>query len=317
MAQFSIQTAERKRAKLKLAISSPSGGGKTYSALRLARGIATSWDKICVIDTENESASLYAHLGPFKILNLAPPHAPQRYVEAIDYVERAGCEVLIIDSVSHEWVGEGGCLEMQARLGGRHQDWAKVTPLHRAFIDKILQTPMHVIGTIRKKTDWAIDSNSNGKTTPRKVGLADVQRDGLEYEWSIAFSLSQNHLASVEKDRTGLLMGRPEFILTEDVGAELLRWSLQGSFEQEAGQNSAPTTGPVTAIAASQELAKDPAIKVLFDKLESLEGKTIDSHKRFLGVHARAGDADQRGAVIAGLEKKISVMAAKQQPVQV
>jgi hypothetical protein len=138
-------------------------------------------------------------------------------------------EVAVIDSASHEWEGKGGCLEINEQLGGRFQDWAKVTPRHRAFIDKILHSDIHVISTTRKKTDFAMESTSNGKVAPKKVGLKDVQRDGWEYELTTVFDLeTPSHLAKASKDRTGLFMARPHFIITEDTGREFLEWSREG-----------------------------------------------------------------------------------------
>ena len=312
---FVFKKAERKKVKLKIGVSGTSGSGKTYSALLLARGLASDWSKVAMIDTENDSGSLYEHLGNYVTASFPPPFSAERHIAAIEAAERAGFEVLIIDSFSALWDGQGGIKELAEKLGGRFQDWAKAKQQHKKVVDRILQSPMHCILATRKKTDWVVEVNDKGKSSPRKVGLKDVQAEGMEYEWSIGFNLNNNHLASVDKDRTGVFKDRFDFTITEDTGRTLLAWTNSGKEGADAGASQ--TSAPVTAISASQELAKDPAIEILFDKLEGLEGKTIDSHKRFLGVHARAGDADQRGAVIAGLEKKISVMAAKQQSVQV
>jgi len=132
-----LKKAQKKQVKLKMGISGASGFGKTYSALLLAYGITGSWDKIAVIDTENESASLYSDLGDYNVLPVNAPYSPERYIEAINTCVDANMEVIIIDSMTHEWDGEGGCLDIQSKLGGRYQDWAKVTPRHNAFIQKI------------------------------------------------------------------------------------------------------------------------------------------------------------------------------------
>jgi len=146
-----LQKAEKQQVKLRVGISSPSGFGKTYSALLMAKGITNDYTKIAVIDTESNSANLYAGLGNFNTLNLEAPYAPERYIEAIKTCERASVEVIIIDSITHEWSGKGGCLQIHEQLGGRFQDWAKVTPRHQAFIDAILQSKCHIITTVRKK----------------------------------------------------------------------------------------------------------------------------------------------------------------------
>jgi hypothetical protein len=236
-----LKRAERRKTKLKLAISSQSGGGKTYSSLLLAKGLCGDWSKVCVIDTENDSASLYAHLGPYNTLSLVPPFSPERYIEAMQACVDANMEVIIIDSISHEWSEDGGALEIQSQLGGRFQDWAKVTPRHRKFISYILQVPTHVIATMRRKTDYEIDKQDN-RTIVRKVGLKEVQRDGVDYEFTTVFGLSHNHLATAEKDRTGLFTGKPEFKITEETGKTIAAWCDSGT----ASQNDSPPAATVT-----------------------------------------------------------------------
>ena len=118
--------AERHQIKLRLGLSGASGFGKTYSALLLAFGISNDWKKIAIIDTENGSASLYSHLGDYNTLTLDEPFNPERYIQAIETCEKSAIEVIIIDSISHEWNGKGGCLELHEQLGGRFQDWSKI-----------------------------------------------------------------------------------------------------------------------------------------------------------------------------------------------
>lgn len=227
MSGFQIKRAVRQKTKLKIGVFGTSGSGKTYSALKLARGL-TTWDKIAVIDTENGSADLYAHLGEYNTLTLSAPFSPERYIEAIQACEKAGMEVIVIDSVSHEWDGTGGCLEIVDQLGGQFQHWKKVTPRHNKFIQAILQSPCHVIVTARKKQDYAMETE-NGKAKVRKVGLKEVTREGFEYELTLAFDLSINHLATASKDRTGLFMDKPEFVITEQTGEALMEWVEGGS----------------------------------------------------------------------------------------
>jgi hypothetical protein len=167
---LTLQRAKRAKVKLKIALSGPSGSGKTMSALKLARGLVGDWSKIAVIDTENGSASLYSHLGPYNTMQLGAPYSPERYIEAIKACTDAGMECVIIDSMTHEWNGRGGCLEIVDQLGGRYQDWSKVTPRHRKFIDAMLQSPMHIIGTMRTKADYDMGKNDSGRTTVTKVG---------------------------------------------------------------------------------------------------------------------------------------------------
>lgn len=224
-----LQKAERHQVKLKLGLSGASGFGKTYSALILAFGITNDWGKIAIIDTENNSASLYSHLGEFNVLTLHQPYTPERYIQAIDACEKAKMEVIIIDSISHEWNGKGGCLEIHEQLGGRFQDWAKISPRHQAFIDKILSSNTHIITTVRRKIDYSMDADMNGKSKVVKHGTKEITREGFEYELTANFELlNDKHIAKASKDRTGLFMDKPEFIINSATGRKLIEWCNQG-----------------------------------------------------------------------------------------
>src|SRR5678815_2808400 len=142
-----LRKATRKKAKIRLGLSAVSGGGKTYSAILIAKGLCGDLGKVAIIDTENGSADLYAHLGGFNVVTLTAPFTPERYIEAIKSCEKAGMEVIIVDSISHEWDGKGGCLEIVESLGGKYQDWAKVTPRHQAFLEAIIHSSAHIITT--------------------------------------------------------------------------------------------------------------------------------------------------------------------------
>jgi len=224
-----LKKATRKQVKLKIGLSGASGFGKTYSALLMAYGITNDWTKIAVIDTENESASLYSDLGEYNVLPLQSPFSPERYIQAIKACENAGMEVIIIDSITHEWDGEGGCLDIVTQLGGRYQDWSKVTPRHNAFIQGILQSKCHVITTVRRKQDYEMTKNDKGKVEVTKVGTKEVTRDGFEYEITLNFEfINDKHLVKASKDRTGLFMNQPEFIITPETGKTLIEWSNSG-----------------------------------------------------------------------------------------
>ncbi|RIJ48932.1 AAA family ATPase [Maribellus luteus] len=223
-----IRKAQRKQAKIKLALQGPSGSGKTYSALLLAAGL-TDYSKIAVIDTENHSADLYAHLGDFNVLQLSKPFTPERYITAIETCEEAGMEVIILDSVSHEWEGSGGILDLHGNMpGNSFTNWAKMTPRHNAFVQKILESPCHVISTVRTKTDYTL-SEKNGKMIPEKVGLKGITRDGMDYEFTIVFDLDIKHNASASKDRTGLFMDKPAYVISSKTGERILNWCNQGT----------------------------------------------------------------------------------------
>ena len=230
-----LQTAQRHQVKLRLGLSGASGFGKSYSALLLAYGITNDWSKIAIIDTENNSASLYSHLGDFSVLSLYEPYSPERYIEAIKTCENASMEVIIIDSITHEWQGKGGCLQIHEQLGGRFQDWSKVSPRHQAFIDAILQSKGHIITTVRSKIDYSLDSDQNGKTKVVKHGTKEITREGYEYELTVNFELiNDGHLAKASKDRTGLFSNKPEFIINQATGKKLIHWCNEGLSVEQA-----------------------------------------------------------------------------------
>ena len=225
-----IRQAERKKAKIRLGLQGPSGSGKTYSALLMAYGMTNDWNKIVLIDTENGSADLYAHLGNFRVLNLGIPFLPERYIEAIQTCEKLpDVEVIVIDSISHEWEGSGGILDIHGNMtGNSFTNWGKVTPRHNAFVQKILQSRCHIIATIRSKQDYVL-SEKNGKYVPEKVGLKGVTREGVDYELTLVMELDLKHNATATKDRTGLFMGKPEFVITPNTGKRILDWCNQGT----------------------------------------------------------------------------------------
>ena len=223
-----IEQAARQCAKLRLAISGPSGSGKTYSALHVAKGLVSSWDKICIIDTENGSAHMYAAFGPYRVLALSAPYTPERYIEALHIAIAAGFEVVILDGISQEWSGEGGILDLQGKLadtkyrGNSWSAWREVTPRHNALVEAIQQSSAHVIATLRVKTEY-LQTEEFGKKQIKKVGLAPIQRENVEYEFDLVFDLSAEHLAYASKDRTGLFDGR-SLKLTSEVGHTLRHW---------------------------------------------------------------------------------------------
>ncbi|RFM27929.1 AAA family ATPase [Deminuibacter soli] len=219
-----LQIANRQNTKIKLALQGPSGSGKTYSSLLLAYGLRNNWSKIAVIDTENHSAELYAHLGSFQVLHLTAPYTPERFVQAIAACEKAGAEVIIIDSISHEWDGAGGILSIHSAMtGNSYTNWAKVTSRHNAFVQAILQSPVHVVCTIRTKQEYVL-TEKNGKQVPEKIGLKGITRDGMDYEFTLLFQLDMHNCASASKDRTGLFMHKPSFVITSDTGKQLVEW---------------------------------------------------------------------------------------------
>ncbi len=224
-----LQKASRKKAKMRLTISGPSGSGKTYSALLVGYGLTGNLSKVCVIDTENSSAELYAHLGDYNTIQLAAPFVPEKFIDAIRLCEKAEIETIIIDSASHEWDGLGGILDIHTSIpGNSFTAWSKVTPRHNAFIQTMIQSSCHIITTIRSKTEYVL-SDKNGKQVPEKVGMKGIQKEGFEYDATLAFELNINHTAHISKDRTGLFIGKHDFALTPEVGRKIKQWCEEGA----------------------------------------------------------------------------------------
>lgn len=223
-----FKKAERKRVKLRLAVEGPSGSGKTMTSLLVAQGLVPG-GRYAVIDTENDSASLYAHVCDFDTASLQPPYSPERYVKLIEAAQ-SEYDVIIIDSASHEWSGKGGCLDIHGAMpGNSFTNWAKVTPRHDAFIQAILQAKCHVICTMRSKESYVVEENSKGKQEPRKVGAEAVQRQGVNYEFSVVLTMDVTHQATSTKDRTGLFPVNHWFLPSIDTGKQLREWLESGT----------------------------------------------------------------------------------------
>lgn len=219
-----LKIAQRQKAKIKLALQGASGTGKTFSALSLAYGLVGNWNKIMVIDCEANSSHLYSHLGNYLVLNLTKPFSPERYIEAIEICEKAGAEAIIVDSLSHEWSGEGGILDIhQSMPGNSFTNWAKVSPRHNALIQRILQSNTHIIATLRTKQDYVLQ-DKGGRFVVEKVGLAAVQREDVSYEFTIQLDLDIKHYATASKDRTNLFSDKPPFVITVDTGKKISDW---------------------------------------------------------------------------------------------
>lgn len=219
--------AERKRSKLRLALCGVSGSGKTTAALRVARGLG---GKTALIDTENGSASLYADRFDFDVLELEAPYTPQRFVEAIESAEKAGYDNVIIDSMSHEWVGSGGCLEMTDTLkakfhGNSFGAWAEVGKQHIKFLEKIVTSRVHIIATVRMKSEHVQDAKTRKVS---KIGMKYEMREDFEYEFTSVFNIDRDsHLAVASKDRTSIF-GEDLHNLDEQLGIALLDWLSSG-----------------------------------------------------------------------------------------
>jgi hypothetical protein len=251
-----LKKAARQQVKLRLNLSGPSGAGKTYSALKMAKGLVGDWSKIAVIDTENGSASLYSHLGEFNTLELTAPFTPERYQEAIKTCIDAGMTCVIIDSTTHEWnqlLEDNEKLAVAKYRGNTWSAWSESTPRHDRFVQYVLHCPSHVITCTRSKMETIMTDDKKVK----KVGMKDVQREGWEYELTVSLSIDRDtHYATPSKDRTNLFEGKPPFIISEETGQQILSWCESGEavpvFEDYIKQVfNAATVEELTALKAT------------------------------------------------------------------
>jgi hypothetical protein len=260
-----FRKAERRQVRLKIALTGPSGSGKTFSSLLIAAAIGK---RIAVIDTENKSASLYADIesGPlagivFDILEIDPPYTIQKYLDGIATAEKDGYDVLILDSISHAWAGEGGLLDKKTALDARphsnqYTNWGPITKEHEQFRARLLQSDIHIIATMRSKQDYILE-DTGGKKVPRKVGMAPIQRDGMEYEFTTVLDLAMDHNAMSSKDRTGLFDGQI-FRPTIETGKLFMIWLNTGKPIEK------PAVKPDSAI---PETAKPSQLNDILDEL--------------------------------------------------
>lgn len=256
MSTSAFRKAERGQTKLRMAITGPAGSGKTLGALMIARGLVGPKGRIAVIDTENASASYYSDRIEFDTLQLSPPYLVSKYVDAMHAAELEKCDVVIVDSISHAWSGEGGVLQRKEQLdsrgGNSFANWGKMTPEQNALVNMVLNSKTNIICTMRSKMEYALEKDDKGKATPKKLGLAPVQRDGFEYEFDVVLDIDlDTHTAKASKDRTGVFSEKI-FQITENAGAAIAKWQSSGK--------AVEAMPPIT----SQSLSA-PKIKVVSD----------------------------------------------------
>lgn len=248
--------AQRRRAKLKLAVTGPPGSGKTMSALRLATGLVGPGGRIALVDTENSSASLYADRFRFDTLDIAPPYEAEKFVEAINAAVAAGYDCLIIDSASHFWKG---VLEFKGALdsrgGNSFTNWNQAGKKYDAGLAGILQSNIHLIACLRSKVEYVIEQDLKGKAVPKKIGLAPVFRDEGEYEFTTVFDIAHDHTAQVSKDRTGMFTDRI-FQVSEEIGKQIVEWLDGGAIPAPIEKQAVPE---IRAAAQSAPVPKQKA----------------------------------------------------------
>jgi hypothetical protein len=267
-----FEKAKREQIKLKIALMAPSGAGKTYGALRLAKGFG---GRTAFIDTENKRGKYYANEFDYDYLEIKPPYTPEKYIDAIDEALNEGYDNIIVDSTSHEWMGKGGILEIKNTMPGANDyvKWAVLTPRHNRFLDKLIFSDANVIMCLRGKDEYILETNDKGKQVPRKVGLGAQQRDGIEYECSAAFMIDQDsHVAQVMKDNTHIFDGtRGEKLyemLTEEHGKAMMEWANSGEAVVPKPKQEKPKIVPSSEVKADK--ANDEQWEAIIELMKQL-----------------------------------------------
>ena len=284
MSRINFQQASKQQARARIGMSGPSGSGKTMWSLQWASVLAGD-GKVAVIDTERGSASLYADRFKFDVLQMTPPYHPDRLVEALKEARDAGYKVVIIDSLTHFWSGQGGVLELvdeaSARFkGNSHAAWQVGTPIQQRMVDAILGYEGHVIATMRAKTEWVMEQSSNGKTAPRKVGLAPQQRADIEFEFTLFLDLDHLHRASVSKTRYDMFADKVFNPEESDRSAKLFAdWLTEGESKAPASTRDALAQRVANLDEATRNALKDRWRSSGWPKIDRLTaGQTDDAH---------------------------------------
>lgn len=277
MSRFTIEKAVRRGNKARVALAAPAGGGKTFTALTLAAELAEGGD-ILVIDTERGSASLYADQFEFQTLKWEPPYNPTELGQVIGEVS-PNFAVVVVDSLSHFWMGEGGTLDMvdaasERAKGNKFAGWKTGTPAQNDMVDAMLRAPAHVIVTMRSKMEYVQEKDERGKVSIRRVGMAPVQRDGIEYEFTVTADLDIEHRLMVAKTRCSILADkvyRPGH--AAEMGKALHEWLN----DAEADAAPRPTLTPVPEAAAGGSASVQPATD---DARDALAARLADLDDR-------------------------------------
>lgn len=279
---FVFARAVKSQRKARIGIVGPSGSGKTWTSLAIATGLAGPGGRVAVIDTENASASLYADVFDFDCLQL-DTFSPLIYVEAIKAAEKAGYAVIVIDSLSHAWMGKDGALEQVDKVMVRNKSansftaWREVTPMHNALVDAIIRSKAHIVATMRAKTEYIVETDpKTGKVVPRKVGLAPVQREGMEYEFDLVADMDHEHRFIVSKTRIPFLTDEVIVKPGAELGERIRTWL-------ESGEPAAERPTPPAAV------SPDTSTPTPADTSAPI---TMEERKKLFALAKRAGISD-------------------------
>lgn len=317
-----FKKAVKHESKLRMAIAGPSGSGKTYTAL----SIAVKLGKVAFVDTESGSASKYADLFDFDVAEIHAPFHPKKYIDAIKAATDAGYDVVVLDSLSHAWSGTGGILdivdEAAKRIkGNSYMAWKEGTPIQNRLIDAIVTTPIHIIGTMRSKTEYTITQDSRGKNIPKKLGMAPIQRDGFEYEFDIMMDMDIDNNGIVTKSRCPELSGRVFAKPNGEVSDILKNW-LSGEPSPVTPTTNAPAPPPQEAHPVLQKPTSAMVKKfhALGNALYIEEPGGWDAKRPMLVKHVTGGRSessshltrDEMAKLIEGMEAKAHAVSEEE-----
>ena len=304
---ITFQKAVKEQVKLRLAIYAPAGAGKTASALRIAHGIG---GRIAFIDTENYSASRYAdglnYAGEFvpfsfDVVSLTKPTI-EHYVEAIQSAENAGYNILIIDSLSHGWqelLEEIDRIAKTKYRGNSWSAWSDGTPKQKSLIRAITQSNMHIIATMRAKTEWETGKDEKtGKSKPVRIGLAPEQGKGIEYEFDMLMEINDSHYATIIKDRSGKFQDQEIYCPDEKFGKELAEWLTQGVAPVHTAPQPEPISISKSTVPKSKPSVPKPKIPAISaeekQNIINLQNRLRDMVENFSRQNLRGyGDRDK------------------------
>ncbi|GKV65481.1 hypothetical protein NCCP2331_16340 [Sporosarcina sp. NCCP-2331] len=299
---FEIAVARREKQKAVIGFIGPSGSGKTVSALRLAYGMMKEaypdadekelWSKIGVADTEHKRALLYwneqfgdMRVGEFLHIDFTPPYTTDRYNAAVQALKKTGCEVIIVDSLSHNWQGKGGIIETHSNMtGNSFQNWGKLSSETTSLIETLTTNNVHVICTMRTKTEYVVELNEHGKMAPRKVGTKPVQKDEFEYEFMINFIVNMEGVSETSKDNTRLFEGESK-IITEEDGGKLYRWVELGvdvKSEEEAKRAAAEEERQALIHTIQSMVSADPNLESKVTNFEFKANQKLENFSKVL-----------------------------------
>lgn len=325
-----FRPAVKEAAKLRLAIAGPSGSGKTYTALAVASALADG-GKVALVDTEHGSASKYADIFAFDVAEMHPPFHPDKFIAAINDATAAGYSVIILDSLTHAWAGTGGVLDIvdeaakRSKSGNTYMAWKEGTPVQNKLVDAIVQSGIHVIATMRSKTEYTLVTNNNGKQEPKKIGMAPEQRQGFEYEFDVFVDMDVEHNGIVSKTRCPALADRVFTKPGREFAAILAEWLKGATPAARVVSVEAPTEAPAPAPATNSN-GKPKAGEGTLRRLHALGveyyGDKWDEERHRLvqvvttGAATSSKELTEKEAqtLISGLEKKLTAQFKQGSP---